>query len=241
MSRNVKPLADQLGAEIVGLVPDVGGGAFAASHLAHVVAALRTQPQDLDTTRSESPNEGASEVGMDLKPFIQLPARRMVNRPEFPPDLSEFYAEHEGIGLERSPEYPLRLCRLDEVKRIGWKGLRSLWASADHVPEGWNGFAGFWIGLGSFGEEIVYVLDAPCCPTGSILALGGCAPGPGGTGPYCLEASLVLALSLQGWLAHLKRWDWVAYVVAGAGDLPRPQQDELTRYYLVLNPSMNVG
>jgi hypothetical protein len=178
---------------------------------------------------------------MDLKPFVRLPAPRAVNRPELPPDLTEFYAEHEGIGLESSSDYPVRLCRLDEVDRIGWKDLLSFSASADDVPEGWRGLAGFLIGVGTFGEEILYVLDAPCCPAGSILALGGLAPGPGGTGPYTLEQSLVLAVSFRGWLAHLERCGWVEYAVTGVRDLPEPQQEEVCQHYLALNPSMNTG
>jgi hypothetical protein len=177
---------------------------------------------------------------MDIKPFFTLAAPRAVNRPELPPDLAEFYARHEGVGLESSPNRTVRLCRLGEAARVGWKDLR-IFAPGDAVPEGWEGFAAFRIGMGMFFEEIVYALDAPACPPGSILAIGGLASGPGGQGPASLESSLVLAASFRDWLTHLERWEWVEYAVAGIGNLPEPQQQELVRYYLSLNPGMNVG
>jgi hypothetical protein len=176
---------------------------------------------------------------MDPKPFAKLAARRVVNRPELPPDLVEFYAEHEGIGLESNSDRVVRLCKLDEVARVMWKDLTC--AFDDYVPEGWERFAAFQIGMGMFFEDIVYVLDAPSCPPGSILAIGGIAPGPGGGGPFSLESSLVLAASLSDWLAHLERWGWVEYSVAGIGDLSEQEQQEICRYYLALNPDMNLG
>src|SRR4051794_2947508 len=103
---------------------------------------------------------------MNLIPFVQLPAPRETNRPELPPDLAEFYAWHEGVGLEgswhegvgpvSSPGRTVRLGRLDEVALIGWKDLHL--ASADKVPEGWEEFAAFRIGMGRFFEEILYIL-----------------------------------------------------------------------------------
>src|SRR5262249_19706063 len=124
---------------------------------------------------------------MDLKPFVHLAEPRAVNRSELPPDLAEFYTTHEGVGLESSPDRAVRLCKLDEVTRVGWKDLRLV----GDVPEGWEGFAAFRIGMGMFFEEIVYILDAPSCPAGSILALGRDLAGPGGAGPFSLESSLV--------------------------------------------------
>jgi hypothetical protein len=43
VAKNVKKLAELLGAEIVGQVPDVGGGAFGAARLAEIVADLQTR------------------------------------------------------------------------------------------------------------------------------------------------------------------------------------------------------
>jgi hypothetical protein len=45
MARDVKQIAKALGAEIVGQVPETGGGAFGAARLAHVVNALRERLQ----------------------------------------------------------------------------------------------------------------------------------------------------------------------------------------------------
>lgn len=179
------------------------------------------------------------ESRMPSKPFVELASPRVVGRPELPPDLAEFYAQYEGVGLESDPDRTVRLCQLMEVTRIGWMDLHIV-APGD-VPEGWEGFAAIRMGMGMFFEELVYVIDAPSCPPRSILAIGGLAPGPGGSGPYALESTLVLAATFQDWLSHLEAWGWVEYAVAGIGDLSDGQQQELLQYYLRLNPGMNVG
>jgi hypothetical protein len=45
MARNIKQIAKELGAEIVGTLPEAGGGAFGAARLPGLVAALRDQLQ----------------------------------------------------------------------------------------------------------------------------------------------------------------------------------------------------
>jgi hypothetical protein len=106
------------------------------------------------------------------------------------------------------------------------------------VPEGWEGFAAFRIGVGRFFEEIVYILDAPSCPPGSILAMGGNLFAVGGDGPYVLDASLVLAATFPGWLAHLECWGWAEPAIAPAWELKEQEWQELNHYYLPLNPIM---
>src|SRR5947209_8218432 len=115
-----------------------------------------------------------------VKPFVPLAGPRAVSRPELPPDLAAFYARHEGVGLESSwDRHPVRLCKLDEVVRGGWKDL----GLGGDVPEGWERFTALRIGAGMFFEKVVYVLDAPSCPPGSVLAIGRDVGGPGGDGP----------------------------------------------------------
>src|SRR5262245_3480845 len=172
----------------------------------------------------------------DLKPFVPLAAPRVVNRPELPPDLAEFYSGHEGVGLERDPDLPVRLCRLEEVALVRWNDLLP---HLDDVPKGWEGFAAVRVGLGMFGDQILYVLHAPSCPRGSVLAIGIDLAGPGGEGPFILEGTLVLAKSFPEWLAHLEQWGWVEYAVAGWD--PPPESLEIERYYRALNPGLNVG
>lgn len=41
MARNIKKIASALGAEIIGPVPETGGGAFGAARLAHVVETMQ--------------------------------------------------------------------------------------------------------------------------------------------------------------------------------------------------------
>ena len=175
---------------------------------------------------------------MNRKPFVRLAARRTLNRVELPFDLAAFYAVHEGVGLDSDYDhYPVRLCKLDEVARGGWTDFRK----GDELPEGWEGFDACQVGIGMFFEQIVYVLDAPSCPRGSILAIGNVA-GPGGTGPYALESTLVLATSFPHWLTHLERWGWVEWAVASSEPPPEPPpKREVIEYYLALNPNAHTG
>jgi len=43
MAKNIKRIADGLGAKIVGPVPDTGGGAFGAARLAHIMESLQAR------------------------------------------------------------------------------------------------------------------------------------------------------------------------------------------------------
>jgi len=45
MARNIKQIAHKMGADIIGRVPDTGGGAFGAARLPHLVNALRERLQ----------------------------------------------------------------------------------------------------------------------------------------------------------------------------------------------------
>jgi hypothetical protein len=62
---------------------------------------------------------------MDPKPFVTLAVPRVVDRPDLPPALAEFYARHEGVGrdCEGYRYRSVRLHRLEEVARVGWSGL----------------------------------------------------------------------------------------------------------------------
>ena len=175
---------------------------------------------------------------MDLTPFRRLAAPRAVDR-RLPPELADFYARHEGVGLDTGPDRFVRLCTLGEVVRVGWADV----GSVGDVPEAWGRFAALRVGLGMQGEWIVYVLDAPSCPPGSVLAVGTylVGVGAGGEGSDALDGTLVLAASFPGWLAHLEMWGWAEPIIAGMGNLPADQHREACRYYLALNPGMDVG
>lgn len=173
-------------------------------------------------------------------PFFKLEISRKVLRSDLPNDLARFYEWHEGVGLDCDADRPLRVCRVNEVNRIGWKGLL-MCAVLDCAPEGWEDFQGLLIGMGPCFEEIVYVLHSPSCSPGSIMALGGVAPGPGGNGPFALEPSLVLGHTLDAWLAHLESWNRIEYILDSINELPLMQQRELIKYFVELNPQMNHG
>ncbi|HTU90213.1 MAG TPA: hypothetical protein VMF69_09085 [Gemmataceae bacterium] len=107
--------------------------------------------------------------------------------------------------------------------RTDWAGLGQV---AD-VPENWEEFVAFRIEFGIYFEQIVYVLVAPVCPPGSILAVGGSQDVP-----------LVLAVSLVGWLSHLERWGWAEPGIAPAWELSDQECTEVRWYYLSLNPEL---
>jgi hypothetical protein len=161
-----------------------------------------------------------------------------VERPDLPDDLSRFYAEHEGVGLESSLDRLVRLCRLDEVARIGWRDLHFFGAEE---CRGWEGFAALRIGMSSYLDEIVYVLDAPCCSAGAILTIGVDVAGPGGHGPATLEPSLVLATSFTEWLRHLESTGWVEYGLVPGGIAELSEHQAVRRYYHALNPGISWG
>ena len=174
---------------------------------------------------------------MNRKPFVELTTRRIVPvAEELPDDLAEFYALNEGVGLESSYwDHPVRLCKLNELARVTWKDL----GFGGQVPDGWDPFAAIYLAFGMFFEKVVYVLDAPSCPPGSILALGNAISGPGGTGPAALESTLVLAESFQAWLIHLEQLEWVEPAISGPDrDWTDKEKQEIYRYYLALNPRL---
>ena len=180
---------------------------------------------------------------MDSRPFFRLPSSRVVNRPELPSDLAAFYSDYEGVSLGSDPrDRNVRLCTLDEATLIGWKDVHIL--GQEEVP-GWRDFAAIRIGISSYFDEILYVLGAPICPHGAILAIGIEVGGPGGNGPHQLAASLVLASSFKEWIQHMKSLDWVEY---GLGMVPgfethlsESQERAVLRYYKQLNPNIEWG
>ena len=173
---------------------------------------------------------------MTQKPFVRLASPRVVDRPDLPPELAEFYARHEGVGLNSSSRRVVRLCKLTEVALVGWLDLwfGPIWGT----PEGWVRFSAFRIGTGMFGEEILSVNDSPVCPNGSVLMIGSNVIGPGGDGPYVLESSLVLAARFPDWLVHLERWGWAEPGIAPVWDTTDTEQEEIRLYYLALNPTL---
>src|SRR5438552_9447196 len=59
MRQQIKQLAESLGAQVIGKIPDAGGGAFGAARLPHLIAALRGRlrpGQGLRAGRPSDPN-----------------------------------------------------------------------------------------------------------------------------------------------------------------------------------------
>ena len=182
-------------------------------------------------------NPGRSPLS-DHMPYRRLVAPREVADHRLPDDLRQFYAWNEGVGLESDPEQIIRVCKLAEVKSVQWADLHIF--GKDKPGRGWEEFAGYRIGRSSFGDEIIYVLKAPVCATGSIFALGPDVAGPGGTGPLAIDSSLVLSPNFDEWLRNMERAGWHEYGLTPGGirELPNAQKDQLLRYYKGLNPEI---
>ena len=175
---------------------------------------------------------------MDQKPFARLPVPRRVAQAGFPTELAEFYSQNEGVGLESTPDRLIRLCKLSEVTPMAWSDLHII---GDDPFEGWDRFSGLRLGISSFFDDIVYVINCPRCPAGAIMTLGMDIMGPAGNGPFPFECSLVLASSFSEWLQRLAAMQWLDYGL-GPGELlqlPQPQQDEYYAYYKGLNPGID--
>ena len=175
-------------------------------------------------------------VELNQKPFNRLPTVRRLATDNLPSDLVSFYSQYEGVGLESSPDRLVRLCRLNEVVRITWSHLHIF---GKEPFAGWESFRGFRIGMSSFFDDIIYVSSSPCCPAGSIIAFGVDVIGPGGSGPFPFECSLVLAATFSNWLRRLEEQKWMEYGLF-PGEMerlrPRRQQEQLA-HYRSLNPN----
>jgi hypothetical protein len=174
---------------------------------------------------------------VDLTPYVRLPSKRSIAIDWLPQDLCDFYASHEGVGLESSSDRPVRICRLDEVTTVMMHDLHLF----DDFPleGGWADFSAIRIGTGCFFDELVYITQAPVCPPGSIMAFGVDVAGPGGEGgdddPW---GSLVLARDFGEWISRLRAdgWDELGLV---PGELQRLSADRaqcLRRRFAELNP-----
>src|SRR5260370_6520885 len=130
----------------------------------------------------------------------------------------------EGMGLESSEDHSIRLCKLDEIRPVRRDDIRVFGKSEGDDP-GWADFAGFLLGLSWFRDEIVYVVSAPVCSSGSIMVFGPDISGPGGIGKATIEPSLVLATSFSRWLPHIERWCWTEYGIV-PGDIDERQSEE---------------
>jgi hypothetical protein len=191
---------------------------------------------------SENPHVN-TPADSDLLPSEPMPYRRLgapreIADRRLPDDLRRFYAQNEGVGLDSDPQRIVRLCKLAEVRAVRWADLHIL--GKEKAGRGWEEFAGYRIGVSSFGDEIIYVLNAPVCAAGSIFTLGPDVQGPGGTGPLAIEPSLVLSGNFDEWLRNMDRAGWREYGLTPGdiSELPKARKDRLLRYYKVLNPGI---
>lgn len=170
---------------------------------------------------------------MSLNPFVILPTPRLV-AVNLPSDLSEFYRHHEGVGLEASPDANIRLCKLHEVRHVDFSDIHVL---QDRESNDWRAFRGIRIGIDSWLDDVVYVLDAPNCALGAIMLLG-----PDVASPEGAEGSLVLAESLLDWLSNLELHGWVEYGTCPGGlqDISPNQRRIIVQRLNNLNPGLEL-
>jgi hypothetical protein len=174
---------------------------------------------------------------MGFKPYHTLTHSRDVEN--VPLMLQRFYAANDGVGIDSSADRSIRLCKLQEIARVQWSDLHIV---GKHPPEsGWEAFSGYRIAVSNFLDEIILVLNAPVCSSGSIITLGPDVAGPGGDGAHTLEYSLVLANDFDSWLDRLEQDQWIEYGLgpAGIADLPRPRAMVLKQHFHRLNPRIS--
>lgn len=76
MARNIDRIAASLGAQVVGQVPEVGGGAFGAARLARAIETLRTRLVPGEGRRPGRPSD-ASWVRHPKVPMSEATERRL--------------------------------------------------------------------------------------------------------------------------------------------------------------------
>jgi len=167
---------------------------------------------------------------MEQKPFVALSRSRTVI--DLPSDLASFYSQHDGIGLESSPDVSIRLCKLREIRRVDSQDILVL---KDRDSTAWRAFSGLSIGIDSWFDDVVYVLSAPCCDAGTIVLFG-----PDVAGSPHLENALILASSFDQWLVNLQHNGWVEYGACPGGlvDKKAAERDAIRHYYNQLNPRL---
>lgn len=176
-----------------------------------------------------------------IAPYHQLNRRRTVNRDDLPADFREWYSRHEGCGLEADPDRSVRLCRLSEAQVIGWGDIRMNGGNDLPRSDPSYDFRAVRVGVGSFFDDIVYILRDEFYPPCSVVAYGNDVAGPDTEGAKGLPCALVLGKGFAEWLRHLEKCRWVEYGLTPGeiGKRPAAEQVELRRYYRQLNPGVS--
>ena len=170
--------------------------------------------------------------------YVRLALKRAAARSDLPEDLNQFYAAHEGMGLQPQPGCVLQLAKYDEVGVVGWEDLG--------VPEGlpdprWKDFRAIRIGHDNSWDTIYYVRWAPGASAGSILAFGDIADGPAGQDRGGTVGALVLAASFHDWINRMARHGPDASGLFFPIELPESAQDEIVAELAALNPYSRYG
>lgn len=153
---------------------------------------------------------------------------------DMPEPLRRFFETNEGIGVETSPDRPIRIAKLKEAGPVQWKDMHII---GTYEPPGeWKQFAGWRIGYSDTLDEIVYVIRAPGIREGSVIAMGTTPAGPGGLDRFAPEGSLVLAESFDKWIARLQQHGPDAHGLFPDMELPENIGKEIHDEIIRMNP-----
>ena len=81
MAKNIEPIAERLGAKVVGQVPETGGGAFGAARLAKNIESVRARLVPAQGKRTGRPSD-ASWVRHPKIPMTEATERRLLRLAE---------------------------------------------------------------------------------------------------------------------------------------------------------------
>lgn len=81
MGRNIRDIADRLGAKVVAQVPDVGGGAFGAARMARIIESLQGRLVPGQGRRAGRPSD-PNWVRHPKIPMSEATARRLIRLSE---------------------------------------------------------------------------------------------------------------------------------------------------------------
>lgn len=100
----------------------------------------------------------------------------------------------------------------------------------------WKDFSAIRIGCTNSFDTICYVLRAPGVEPGSILAFGDIGTGPAGEDRGGTVGALVLAATIDDWIARLDRHGIDASGIRHPVDLPEWAWDQIEAELAVSNP-----
>lgn len=167
---------------------------------------------------------------MSDAPVIKRASPRRISLEWLPDVLRDFHQVYEPVS---GGDPSVRIAPLDDVVAIKARHVIGI----AREPE-WRDFSGLEIGRSAFGDQIIFVQNAPSAAPGSIMAFGMDVFGPGGDGDAAIEGSILLAGGFTRWIKRLREDEWQDYglVPGGIRALSARRRKELVEELQRLNP-----